>query len=178
MNYVLGWGGFTSRLWIEVRSDRGLAYSVWGSMRSGTDYGLFEAGCQTGAKTTYEATSVIRDVIAGMTEAPPTEEELALAKEGKLNSFVFNFTSSAQIIRNRVHLEFFGYPSDYLDTYEDKIAAVTGEDVHRVAKKHLHPDKFVILVVGDAAGFDKPLSTFGDVSTIEVPRTAEPAAVQ
>jgi len=178
MNYVLGWGGFTSRLWIEVRSDRGLAYSVWGGMRSGTDYGLFEAGCQTGAGTTCEATELIRDVIAGMTEAPPTDEELALAKDGELNSFVFNFTSSAQIVQKRVDLEFFGYPLDYLDTYEEKIAAVTGEDVHRVAKKYLHPDKFVILVVGDAAGFDKPLSTFGDVTTIEVPRAGEPAIVQ
>lgn len=178
MNYVLGWGGFTSRLWIEVRSDRGLAYSVWGGMRSGTDYGLFEAGCQTGAGTTCEATALIRDVIAGMTEAPPTDEELELAKDGELNSFVFNFTSSAQIVRKRVDLEFFGYPSDYLDTYEENIAAVTGEDVLRAAKKHLHPDKFVILVVGDAAGFDKPLSTFGDVATIEVPRTPERAAVQ
>ncbi len=178
MNYVLGWGGFTSRLWIEVRSDRGLAYSVWGGMRSGTDYGLFEAGCQTGAGTTCEATALIRDVIAGMTEAPPSKEELELAKDGELNSFVFNFTSSAQIVRKRVELEFFGYPEDYLDTYEENIAAVTGEDVLRAAKKHLHPDKLVILVVGDDAGFDKPLSTFGDVTTIEIPRAREPVAFQ
>jgi predicted Zn-dependent peptidase len=178
MNYVLGWGGFTSRLWIEVRSDRGLAYSVWGGMRSGTDYGLFEAGCQTGAGTTCEATSIIRDVIAGMTEAPPTDEELKLAKDGELNSFVFNFASSAQIVRTRVDLEFYGYPPDYLDTYEEKIAAVTGEDVQRVAEKYLHPDKLVILVVGDSTGFDKPLSTFGDVTTINLPRAAEPAALQ
>jgi len=178
MNYVLGWGGFTSRLWIEVRSDRGLAYSVWGGMRSGTDYGLFQAGCQTGAGTTCEATALIRDVIAGMTEAPPTDEELALAKDGELNSFVFNFASSAQIVRTRVDLEFHGYPSDYLDTYEEKIAAVTGKDVQRVAKKYLHPDKLVVLVVGDAAGFDKPLSTFGNVNTIEVRNAAERAVAQ
>jgi len=178
MNYVLGWGGFTSRLWIEVRSDRGLAYSVYGGMMSGTDYGLFQAGCQTGAGTTSEATAVIRDVIAGMTKAPPSDEELTLAKDGELNSFVFNFASSGQIVRKRVELEFLGYPSDYLDKYEERIAAVTRQDVLRAAKKHLHPDKFVILVVGDAAGFDKPLSTFGEVTTIEVPHPAEAAAVQ
>jgi len=170
MNYVLGWGGFTSRLWKEVRSDRGLAYHVYGVMGSGMQRGIFEAGCQTSAQTTCEAITVIRDVIAGMRKAPPSPTELALAKESKLNRFVFNFGSSAQIVRQRAALEFYGYPSDYLDTYETNIMAVTGEDVHRVANEHLHPDKLVILVVGDAANFDEPLSAFGDVETLEVPR--------
>jgi zinc protease len=175
MNYVLGWGGFTSRLWKEVRSDRGLAYHVYGVMGSGMQRGIFEAGCQTSAQTTCEAIAVIRAVIAGMREAPPTADELALAKESKLNRFVFNFGSSAQIVRQRAALEFYGYPSDYLDTYEANIRAVTREDVHRVANEHLHPEKLVTLVVGDAGKFDQPLSAFGDVETLELPGPAGPA---
>ena len=169
MNYILGWGGFTSRLWKEVRSDRGLAYDVYGGITSGMDYGLFEAGCQTDARTTCEAIRLIRDVVESMIEAPPSDDELALAKEGKLNRFVFNFTSSTEIVRKRVVLEFLGYPLDYLDTYEERIAAVKGDDVHRAAKRYLHPDKLVVLVVGDADQFDKPLSTFGPVNTIKLP---------
>jgi len=170
MNYVLGWGGFTSRLWKEVRSNRGLAYHVYGIMGRGLQRGIFEAGCQTSSQTTCEAIAVIRDVIAGMKEAPPSDDELALAKESKLNRFVFNFGSSAQIVRQRAALEFYGYASDYLDTYEANIMAVTREHVYQAANKHLHPDRLVILVVGDATKFDKPLSAFGEVKTIEVPR--------
>ncbi len=172
MNYVLGWGGFTSRLWKEVRSDRGLAYHVYGVMGSGMQQGIFEAGCQTSAQTTYEAIALIRDVIAGMRETRPSDDEIVLAKEAKLNRFVFNFGSSAQIVRQRAALEFYGYPSDYLDTYEANIMAVTSEEVYRVANERLHPDTLVILVVGDSAKFDKPLSTLGDVNTLELPHGA------
>jgi predicted Zn-dependent peptidase len=177
MNYILGWGGFTSKLWKEVRQDRGLAYDVFGGITAGLDYGVFEAGCQTSGRTTCEAITVIRDVITEMTESPPSDAELALAKEGRLNRFVFNFASTAQIVRQRVTLEFLGYPLDYLDTYEAKIAAVTRDDVHRVATTYLHPDRLVVLVVGNSAQFDKPLSTLGEVNAIEIPRNAASSAL-
>jgi len=72
-----------------------------------------------------------------------------------------------------MELDYYGYPEDYMEKYLDHIAAVTKEDVLRVARKHLHPDKMVILVLGKAEDFEKPLSSFGDVTTIELKKPAD-----
>jgi len=168
LNYILGLGGFTSRLMREVRSNRGLAYSVGARLGAGTDCGLFYAVCQTKGGTTREAIDVMTDVIGSVTEEVVTDEELKTAKDTLLNSFVFNFQSSTQVASQRVRLEFFGYPDDYLETYQANTAAVTAEDVLNAARKYLHPDTMTILVVGNSNEFDKPLSELGPVKEIDI----------
>jgi len=167
MNEILG-GGFTSRMTKEVRSNRGLAYSANSKLTEGTDYGVFFAYCSTKTETTAAAIRVMKEVIASMVAEPPTAEELAVAKEKITNRFVFRFDDRAEVVNGLAGLEFWGYPRDYYETYCDNIAAVSQDGVREVAKEYLKPDGLKILVVGNAEGFDEPLSVFGEVKEVEL----------
>ena len=168
MDAILGSGGFNSRLMAEVRNSQGLAYNVESSFDIGRRYlGTFEAETETKAETTARTIGLMEDIIAGMTKKPVTDQELALAKDSIINSFIFGFTSSASVVNQKARLEYYHYPDGYLENYRDNIAKVTKEDVLRVAKKYLHPEALKLVVVGDAKRFDKPLSTFGKVEQIK-----------
>lgn len=168
MDYILG-GGFTSRLVQEVRSNQGLAYNVDSHFDIGRRFiGTFVAETETKSRTTVKAISLMRDIIAGLTKEPVTDQELSLAKDSMINSFIFGFAKPEAVVAQRARLEFYGYPEGYLEKYRDNIAKVTKDDVLRVAKKYLHPDKMVITVVGDDKGFDKPLSVLGPVREIKL----------
>ncbi|HLO27002.1 MAG TPA: pitrilysin family protein [Geobacteraceae bacterium] len=168
MDYILG-GGFTSRLTQEVRSNQGLAYNVESSVDAGRTFiGTITAETETKSESTVKAITLIREIITGMTAAPVTDQELSLAKEFMINSFIFGFTKPDAVVNQQARLEFFGYPKGYLEQYRDNIARVTREDVLRVARKYLHPDRMVLMVVGNDRKFDKPLATFGAVREIKL----------
>lgn len=168
MDYILG-GGFTSRLTQEVRSNQGLAYNVESSVDVGRRFiGTITAETETKSESTVKAITLIKEIIAGMTAAEVSEQELSLAKEYMINSFIFGFTKPDVIVNQQARLEFFDYPAGYLENYRDNIARVTREDVLRVARKYLHPDRMVLLVVGNDKKFDKPLATFGPVREIKL----------
>ncbi len=113
MNEILG-GSFTSRLFKNVRSRMGLAYSVFGVYSADYDHpGVFYVGCQTKSKSTAQAIRAMSEEVKKITEAEVTDEELALAKESYLNSFVFNFDSKAEIVRRLMTYEYFGYPDRF-----------------------------------------------------------------
>ncbi|AJE04015.1 M16 family metallopeptidase [Geobacter pickeringii] len=166
MDYILG-GGFTSRLMTKVRSNEGLAYNVHAAFDVGRRFvGTFEAETETKSETTAKAIGLMRDIIAGMTKDPVSDQELALAKNAIINSFIFGFARADVVANQRARLEFFGYPDGYLEKYRDNIARVTKDDVLRVARRYLHPDGMVTVVVGDEKKFDRPLATFGTVEEI------------
>ncbi len=167
LNFILGGSGFTSRLMREIRSNLGLAYSVGSFFSAGQERGAFGMVCQTKTKTTGQSIAAMKEIAAGMTQAPVSPEELKIARESILNSFVFEFQSSGQIVGQAVSLEYQGLPPNFLEIFKDQIAKVTAEDVLRVAKAHMFPDKLTMVIVGKASDFDKPLSTFGNV--IELP---------
>lgn len=168
MDYILG-GGFTSRLTTEVRSNQGLAYNVHAAFDVGRRYvGTFEAETETKSETTAKAIGLMRDIIAGMTKEPVSDAELALAKDAIVNSFIFGFTRADAVANQRARLEFYGYPEGYLESYRDRIAKVSKDDVLRVARKYLRPDGMVIVVAGDDKKFDKPLASFGKVQEIRL----------
>jgi predicted Zn-dependent peptidase len=168
MDYILG-GGFTSRLTTEVRTNQGLAYSVDSSFDAGKRFiGTFTASTETKAESTAKAIALVRDIIAGMTREPVTDQELALAKNSIINSFIFGFTKTDAIVNQQVRLEYYDYPAGYLENYRDNIAKVTKEDVLRVAKKYLHPENMVLMVVGNDKKFDQPLASFGPVREIKL----------
>ena len=168
MNEILG-GGFSARLFTNVRSKKALAYSVRGAIGMGWEhpdvYRLFMA---TKSENTVKAVKALREEIDGMIKNPPTPAELERAKESILNSFVFMFDSKAKIMSERSRLEFYGYPADYWEKYPDEIRKVTLDDVKRVAAKYLNPNGFALLVVGKAAEFDSPLDTLGVVSKVDI----------
>ncbi len=168
MNQILG-GGFTSRLFKNVRSRQGLAYSVGGAYAADYDHpGVFSLSCQTKLKSTVHATEAIIVEVKKMTQEEVTDEELALAKDSYLNSFVFNFASKGQIINRLMTYAYYGYPADFLQKTKENVEKVTKADVLRVAQAHLRPGQMQILVVGRPDDLDKPLSTLGDVKTIDI----------
>jgi zinc protease len=175
MGEILG-GGFSSRLFQTVRSQRGLAYRVSASWNAAYDHpGSFVSTCATKSESTVEALRVILDEIDRMTKEPVTEDELALAKDAILNSFVFNFDSKGEIVSRMMIYDYYGYPRDFLATYQTRIGKVTAEDVLRAARAHLHRDALTILAVGNEGAFDAPLDSLGPVHRIDI--TIPPPAI-
>lgn len=168
MNRILG-SGFTSRLFRNVRSREGLAYSVFGNYSANFNYpGVFYVGCQTKSESTvYAIRAMVREV-EKMTESEVTDEELAIAKESYLNSFVFNFDTRGEIISRLMTYEYFGYPADFLQKTKANVEKVSKADVLRVARKHLRPEQIQILAVGRPQDFDEPLSVLGPVNEIDI----------
>lgn len=168
MNEILG-SSFTSRLFKNVRSRMGLAYSVGGAYQSDYDHpGVFYIACQTKSESTVQAIKAMVNEVKRITESEVTDEELSLAKEAYLNSFVFNFESKTQVIRRLMMFEYFGYPEDFLQQTRENVENVTAADVLRVAHAHLRPEEMQILVVGRPEDFDEPLSELGTVKDIDI----------
>lgn len=165
---ILG-GGLSSRLFRHVRSDLGLAYAVFAVWNAGFDHpGAFFVRCDTKSESTVKATQAVIQEIRRITQEPVSAEELRVAKEAILNSFVFNFDSTGEIVRRLMNYEYYGYPRDFLERFKANVEKVTAEDVLRAARAHLQPDKLVILAVGRQQDFDQPLSTLGSVNTLDI----------
>jgi len=174
LNEVLG-GGFAGRLFSNVRSDKGLAYNVFGSIGSSFMYpGVFQTGLSTKSETMAAAVEALKTEITGIIDNPPSDDEMARSKESILNSFVFRYDSRSEILGQQMLYAYYGLPSDFLEKYRVSIEKVTKEDVTRVAKEYIHPDKLTLLVVGKAEDFDKPVSTFGEVTTVDIEIPAPP----
>jgi predicted Zn-dependent peptidase len=168
MNEVLG-GGFSGRLLKNIRSEKGLAYSVFGGIGSSfLRPGVFQVGMSTKSSTMAESVRALQEEVAGIIRNPPTQAEMQHAKETILNSFVFNYVSRGQILGQQMTFSYYGLPLDYLEQYRANIEKVKPEDVARVAKKYIHPDKMVLLVVGKSEEFDEPVSTFGEAEAIDI----------
>jgi zinc protease len=151
-----------------VRTELGLAYSVGSGFSEPEKQGLVVAVSQTRGSQTIAAAQAILNINRDVQEAPFSNKEISDAKESIRNRFVENFTSSAQIAAYMMNLEYFGFPTDYLDTYPQKIAGVEAADLQRVGRLYLHPERSTILVMGDLSTFDKPLSTLGRPQEIKL----------
>jgi zinc protease len=175
MNEVFG-GGFASRLVTNVRSKKGLAYAVGGSVGVTHDHpGLFSVFTSTKSGTTAAAVDALNEEIDNIKKTPATPEELQRAKESLLNSFVFRVDSRAKVLFEKMTCEFYGYPLDFLERYPAGVEKVTATDVARVALKYIDKNKLAVLVVGKQADFDRPLSSFGPVTTIDITILPPPA---
>lgn len=165
MNEILS----LERLFKRVRTDEGLAYSVWG--RYGADYdhpGVFSCGCQSKSQSAVKAIRLILEEVEKLRTSEVSEEELARAKDSFLNGFVFEFDSKAKIVNRLLTYAYFGYPPDFMESVRKGVEKVTKADVLRVATQYLHPDKVRILVVGKQEDFDEPLSVLGPVQTVDI----------
>ncbi len=165
MNSILSY----DRMFKKIRTDEGLAYSVWGSY--GADYqnpGTFSCGAQTKSESTVYAIELMLRELEKIQKEEVSDEELAKAKDEYLNSYVFNFDSRAKIVNRIMTYAYFDYPLDFMEKIKEGVEKVTKDDVLRVARKYLHPDRVQILVVGKQEDFDKPLSTLGEVQTIDI----------
>ena len=168
LNYILGGGGFNSRMMREIRSNRGLAYSAYSYFQVGRRLpGPFVAGTETKNLSVVPALSLTREIMNDLRDTPVTDEELQLAKESQINSFVFGFENTHSVVSQQMSLAFFDYPVNYLADYRDKIAAVTIADVQRVAQEFIDPSRQQIVLVGNPEEFADELKQFG-LPVIEV----------
>lgn len=166
MNEVLS-GGFSGRLFQNVRREQGLAYSVFGTYSAGYDRpGRFYSGVFTRSARTVDAAQSVLDEIRRMREAPPSQEELDQARNAYLNSFVFNFDSKREILSRLMTYEYYGYDADFLQGLVDAMADITPEDVHRVSQEYLHPSDAHVMVLGRESDFEGDLSTLADDGTV------------
>ena len=178
LNGVLN--GFGGRLFNEIRSSQGLAYSVYGVWSPRYDYpGIFVAGGQTRSDATVQFVKAIQSEIQRIQAQPISSKELAFAKESTLNSFVFNFQDPNQTLSRLMRYEYYGYPADFLFRYRRGVEATTVADVQRVAKKYLQSDKLVTLVVGNQKAINPPLTQLSAQITpidVTIPSPSQPQA--
>jgi zinc protease len=176
MNEVLG-GGFSGRLIQNLRTKAGLAYDVHGGIGAGYDHdGIFQLVMETKSGTTAAATEGLIQQLGQIKSMPATQAELKRAKDTILNSFIFDFDDKEKVLAERMTYEFYGYPPDFLERFRAGIEKVTAADVARVAEKYVHPNQMAIFVLGNSADFDKQLSTFGIVKTLDISIPEAPPA--
>lgn len=168
MNRVLS-GGFSSRLMQVVRSELGLAYSVFGNYGSGLYFpGTFTAGVMTQSDSTAAAIDAIIAQIRRLQDEPVTEEELTSTRDQFLNTLVFQYPSISSVLRERMNNDYAGLPADTFEQLVAQIQQVTVADVQAVAQRYLQPDNIKILVVGNAQETGDQLARFGPVQMLDI----------
>jgi len=161
MNSVLN--GLGGRLFNNIRSRQGLAYSVSAYWSPNYDYpGVFIAGGETRSDATVPFIQSINQEIERIRTQPITQEELNQAKNSTLNSFIFNFQDPAQTLSRLMRYEYYDYPQDFIFRYRQELEKITVADVQRVAQKYLQPEQMVTLVVGNEEEIQPPLNTMGN----------------
>lgn len=166
LNYILGGAGFNSRLTEEIRSNRGLSYSVGSFYTAERGYGVFGAYCRTGVENTVEAARLLTAVIEKTAAEGVTTEELDWARQSILNSLIFSIDSSAEIVSRKMGYEYDGLPPDYLEEYARRIGAVSLEEVNEAAKKYLPWTSGPMVIVGGGEDLAKDLESLGEVTRL------------
>jgi zinc protease len=175
MNHILG-TSYASRLFVNVRSRKGLAYAVNGQVASQWDHpGLATLFLTTKVSTTAAGIDALLEEARNIAAVPPTAEEVERSRRSLLDSFVFRVDSPRKVMNQALPLELHGYPADWLARYRAGIEAVTPAQVRDAAARHLRPQDFAILVVGPAEGRDRPLTEFGKVTPVDISLPQPPA---
>ncbi len=168
-NDILGGGGFSSRLFLEIRTKRGLAYSTGSNVSQGFTYpGIFLASASTRADATAETVALLISEIERFQSGGVTDAELERSRNSIVNSSLFRFTNVAAITQRAARTELLGLGTDYYEKFLERVQSITKEDVQTIAQQELRPDDLIIMVVGDPAKFDAPLDQFGEVVTIDL----------
>ena len=154
MNYVLGGGGFTSRLYQEVREKRGLAYSVYSYLYPYERSAIYLGGMGTANARVAESVEVVKTEIRKLAEKGVSEDELAKAKVFLNGSFPLRLDSNAKIARMLVGIQISKLGLKYIDQRPDLVNAVTIEDIRRVARRLLQTEAMTWVIVGDPVGID------------------------
>jgi zinc protease len=149
MNYVLGGGGFASRLMQVVRSRAGLAYSIGSENDAAKFPGAIRIELQTKNRSANEAMKLIIQQLAAIRDKPVSDAELAAAKKFLIGSFPLKIDRQSAIAEYMLDIELYGLGLDYIDKYPHYIETVTPAQVQEVARKYLHPDAMVVVAVAN-----------------------------
>lgn len=147
-NYILGGGGFVSRLTDEVREKRGLSYSVYSYFNPALHAGSFTVGLQTRPDQAEQAVQVVREVLRNFIAQGPTEAELKAAKDYLIGSFALRIDSNRKLLDNVSNIAAHGLPLDYLDTWTQQVKQVTTAQIRAAFQRKLQADRMVTVVVG------------------------------
>lgn len=147
-NYILGGGGFVSRLMDEVREKRGMAYSVYSYFMPTLQPGMFQVGLQTKKEQADEALKVVRITLRDFIAKGPTAKELQAAKQNVIGGFPLRIDSNRKIIEYLSVIGFYGLPLTYLDDFTSKMEKVTVAQIHDAFKRRVNPDAMATVIVG------------------------------
>jgi zinc protease len=147
-NHILGGGGLVSQLYEEVREKRGLSYSVYSAFTPMQKKGPFILGLQTRNDQLEEALGVLRETLQRFHDQGPTKAELVAATKNITGGFALRIDSNSKIIQYLAVIGFYGLPLDYLETFNDKVMAVTREQIRDAFQRRVHPDKMATVIVG------------------------------
>jgi zinc protease len=151
MNYILGAGGFSSRLMDSIRDKQGLAYGIMSHFDARLMPGSFWISLQTRSETTNQAITGVLAEMKSIRDAPVSDQELTEAKSFLVGSFPLRLDSTAKLAQVLAQVEFYGLGFEYFSQYPKWIERVTKEDVQRVAKQYLDPQRYALVVVGNLA---------------------------
>jgi zinc protease len=149
-NYILGGGGFVSRLSQEVREKRGLSYSVYSHFSPGLHAGAFTVGLQTRPDQTAQAVQLAQEVVARFVEEGPTQAELKAAKDNLIGGFPLLIDSNRKLLDNIANIAWNDLPLNYLDTWTDQVKRVGAADVKAAFARKVQPGRMVTVTVGAA----------------------------
>jgi zinc protease len=158
LDFVLGSGGFRSRIFQEIRNNQGLAYSAGSFYKAREDYGVLSTYGMTKSDSTMKVLNSMKAIVAGVGHDPFKSEEINWAKKAIINNFLFSFVSAEQIAYQQMMIEYEGLPSDFLLNYRDKIQEVKIGDVNSLAEKYLRLDQATVLILGDEKHFDRSVN--------------------
>ena len=147
-NYILGGGGFVSRLTQEIREDRGLAYSVYSYFMPYIEAGPFQIGIQTKKDQVNQAKKLIQETVSNFIKNGPTSKELKRAKDFMIGGFPLRLDSNKSILEYVSMMAFYKYPLDYLDTFTKKIDKITVEEIKSTFQRRVDMSKFSTVIVG------------------------------
>ena len=169
------------RLFNKIRTERGLAYSAGADGGAGfARPGVFQAYSLTRTDSALTALDMLRQETSKVTESPFTDDELKVAKESVVNGLVFQFAEPSAVLFRSSYFELIGYPLDFLERYQKALEGVDAAAVLAAAKRKIHPDQFVAIVVGKEKEFEKPLESMGlpvERADISIPPPASKVAV-
>lgn len=149
MNYILGGGGFSSRLVEEIRNKRGLAYSVASFFDPGKYPGSFQIALQTKNSSAREAITLSLQEMERIRKEPVSEKDLEGAKKYLIGSFPMRLDTQGKLANFLTQVEYYGLGLDYPEKYPSLIRSVTREEVLRVAKTYLHPEDYILIIVAN-----------------------------
>ncbi|MBV9087386.1 MAG: insulinase family protein, partial [Acidobacteriaceae bacterium] len=168
LNEAFG-GGFSSRLFRDLRTEKGLAYSVGGGIGSAYDHpGILRLAIGTKSQTTADAVKGLNEEVDKLLSNPPDQQELQHAKDSILSAFVFNFDTQEKVLREQMTYEYYGYPLDFLERYRAGVEKTSTDDVARVARKYIHKGQFATLVVGNPGEIGNQLTALGPVTPVDI----------
>ena len=147
-NYILGGGGFVSRLTQEIREDRGLAYSVYSYFMPYIEAGPFQIGIQTKKDQVGKAKKIIQKTVSDFIKNGPTQKELRRAKDFMIGGFPLRLDSNKSILQYVSMMAFYKYPLDYLETFTKKIDKITAKEIKSAFQRRVDMSKFSTVIVG------------------------------